>query len=512
MATTGELLAVSLEALSSLQATGRVAIRSADLSRTDRERLVAAGYLRRVLRGWYVATRPDVAPGDTTPWYASYWDFVRQYLDERFGAAWSLSPEDSIGVLAGNRTIPELLNVRCERGGNTLVELLHGHRIYLAQTTTPRGADRVERDGVPVFAAAPALCLCSPALYRQREDDVRAVLYGLSDASDVLEYVLRDGKSTVAGRLIGAFEANGQRQHAEQMRSTLRDLGYEIRVTVPFESPEFTSTYAGTEAPAVRRLRLLWERLREPVLATFPPAASTGKTAAARLAQIDARSTSDAYHSLSIEGYAVDAALIERVRAGDWSPEDSREDAHQRDALAARGYYDASQRVRSSVAEVLDGASAAAVAQRDHGAWYRALFSPSVAAGLLPSHALAGYRSAPVYLRGSRHVPPSAETARACMPAFFELLDAEEAASVRAVLGHFLFGYIHPYPDGNGRMARFLMNLMLTSGGYPWVVIPVTERARYMSSLEAASVDGDIGPFAEFIAELVRKDQVPPVP
>ena len=512
MATTGELLAASLEALASLQATGRVAIRSADLSRTDRERLESAGYLRRVLRGWYVMARPDVRPGDTTPWYTSYWAFVRQYLDDRVGSAWSLSPDDSIAFLAGTRTIPALLNVRCERGGNALVELLHGHQIYLAQTTTARDADRVERDGIPVFAAAAALCLCSPALYRQREDDVRAVLYGLADASDVLEYVLRGGKSTVAGRLIGAFEANGQPQHAAEMRSTLRDLGYDIRVTVPFESPAFTSSFEGSEAPAVRRLRLLWERLREPVLACFPPAGLGDKPTEAQLEQIDARSVSDAYHSLSIEGYAVNAALVERVRAGDWSPMDSREDAHHRDALAARGYYEASQRVRSSVADVLAGASAAAVAKRDHGAWYRALFSPSVSAGLLPDHALAGYRRAPVYLRGSRHVPPGAEVARACMAAWFELLDAEQEPSVRAVLGHFLFGYIHPYPDGNGRMARFLMNLMLVSGGYPWVVIPVTARTRYMRSLEAASVDGDIVPFATFIAELVREDEVPPVP
>ena len=35
----------------------------------------------------------------------------------------------------------------------------------------------------------------------------------------------------------------------------------------------------------------------------------------------------------------------------------------------------------------------------------------------------------------------------------------------RAVLGHWLFGYIHPYPDGNGRVARFLTNALLASGG-----------------------------------------------
>ncbi|WP_211256169.1 Fic family protein [Edaphobacter aggregans] len=47
----------------------------------------------------------------------------------------------------------------------------------------------------------------------------------------------------------------------------------------------------------------------------------------------------------------------------------------------------------------------------------------------------------------------------------FNLIEAEPEPSVRAVLGHCLFGYIHPYSDGNGRKARFLMNVLLASGG-----------------------------------------------
>ena len=53
-------------------------------------------------------------------------------------------------------------------------------------------------------------------------------------------------------------------------------------------------------------------------------------------------------------------------------------------------------------------------------------------------------------------------------------------------------------------MGRFLMNVMLASGGYPWTVIPVQRRDEYMAALEAASVDDDIKPFAEFLGELVR--------
>jgi hypothetical protein len=54
-------------------------------------------------------------------------------------------------------------------------------------------------------------------------------------------------------------------------------------------------------------------------------------------------------------------------------------------------------------------------------------------------------------------------------------------------------------------MARFLLNLMLTSGGYPWTVIPVQERDRYMNSLEEASVHLNIKPFVELISYLVSK-------
>ena len=91
------------------------------------------------------------------------------------------------------------------------------------------------------------------------------------------------------------------------------------------------------------------------------------------------------------------------------------------------------------------------------------------------------------------------------MPAFFDLLKEEPNAGVRAVLGHFIFVFIHPYIDGNGRMGRFLMNVMLASGGYPWTIIPVQLRNEYMQALEQASVERNIGPFVKLVADLVRE-------
>ena len=137
-------------------------------------------------------------------------------------------------------------------------------------------------------------------------------------------------------------------------------------------------------------------------------------------------------------------------------------------------------------------------------------------AGIIGAAGLAGYRTGPVYIRRSMHVPPPREAVRDCMPALFDLLEQETEPAVRVVLGHFMFVYIHPYMDGNGRMGRFLMNVMLASGGYPWTVIPLERRNDYMAALEAASVRQDIAPFAAFIGGLVeaglRGQAPPPIP
>ena len=127
----------------------------------------------------------------------------------------------------------------------------------------------------------------------------------------------------------------------------------------------------------------------------------------------------------------------------------------------------------------------------------------SVAAGILKASDLAGYRNHQVYIGNSQHVPLSVDAMRDAMPVLFELLEEETEASVRAVLGHFIFVFIHPYMDGNGRMGRFLMNVMLVSGGYPWTVIPVERRDDYMQALEKASAEQDIVPFTNFLSELV---------
>ncbi len=504
MATPSEKLAQSLEALHALQARGLVAIRSGDLTRTHRERLLKGGFLQEVMKGWYIPSRPDDPTGESTAWYASYWDFCAAYLNERFAKDWSLSPEQSLLLHAGNRTVPRQLLVRAPKARNNITAFPHGTSLLDVRATLPEAQDVAGLDELRLFSLPAALVASAPGFYTQNPTDARAALAMVQDASDILHRLLEGGHSTIAGRLAGALRNIGRERSADEIIGTMRAAGYDVRENDPFETRPAAILNARGTSPYVNRLRLMWQEMREPVIARFPTAPGIPKDSKAYLKQVAEVYATDAYHSLSIEGYRVSPELIERVRKGNWNTDNNEDDRDQRNAMAARGYWQAFQTVRSSVQQVLEGKNPGDVADADHRIWYREMFAPSVTAGLLKPADLAGYRNDQVYIRRSMHVPPSREAVRDLMPALFELLREEPEPSVRVVLGHLVFVYIHPYMDGNGRMGRFLMNAMLASGGYPWTVVPVEERDVYMAALEEASVGQNIGPFADFLARLVK--------
>lgn len=504
MATPADKLAASLAVLKALQDEGRVALRASDMSRTHRERLLKPGFIKEVMKGWYIPCRPDEPPGESTSWYASFWAFCASYLESRFGEDWCVSPEQSISLHTGNWTVPRQLLVRSPRGNNKPTELLHDTSVFDIRLALPPAADREVKDHVRLYTVPAALLGCSHAHFAARPTEMRAALAMVQDASGLLSRLLAGGHSIIAGRLAGAFRNIGRDRIADDIVGAMQAAGYMVSENDPFETRSLVTFGARESSPYVNRMRMDWARMREDVLAVFPDAPGRPVKAATYLKQVDEIYVNDAYNSLSIEGYKVSAALIEKVRSGNWNPDTIKEDQDQRDALAARGYWQAFQAVKRSIEQVLRGENAGRIADHDHAAWYRELFGPSVTAGILSAADLAGYRSGPVYIRRSMHTPPNIDAVRQLMPALFELLQQEQEASVRVVLGHFMFVYIHPYMDGNGRMGRFLMNLMLASGGYPWTIVPLERRVEYMAGLERASVDGEITPFAKFLAGLVR--------
>ncbi|MGM0561152.1 MAG: Fic family protein [Pseudomonadota bacterium] len=199
--------------------------------------------------------------------------------------------------------------------------------------------------------------------------------------------------------------------------------------------------------------------------------------------EIEERYIADALNSLSIEGYQVSEELIERVQSGSWNPEEHAGDADTRNALAAKGYRLAFEEVKADVRNVLEGVPSGELLAHRHQAWLRAMFQPSVQAGIIEAYKLAGYRDHNVYIRGSSHVPLPPHAIPDAMDALFECIGEEPDPRIKAVIAPFLFTYIHPFSDGNGRCGRFLMNVLLAEAGLPWTVVPFEQRDQYMSCL-----------------------------
>src|SRR5215467_7918013 len=483
MASPSEKLAESLDILHGLQnANGAAAIRAKDMTRVHRERLLANGFLQEVIKGWYIPSRPDDKRGESTAWYASFWRFAATYLQTRFGRNWCLSPEQSLSLHGGNWTVPRQLAVRSPGGKNNVTKLPHGTSLLDLKASLPAPADREEKDGLRIYSLEAALIDCSPQYFASHATDARASLAIIRDSSGLLAKLLEGGHSTIAGRLAGAFRNGGRERIADEIVKTMSAAGYTVRETDPFNDRPALAVPAREASPYVNRIRLLWQKMRDPVIGRFPKAPGLPRNLRAYMKDVQEAYVTDAYHSLSIEGYRVTPELIERVREGAWNPEAHETDRDDRDALAARGYWQAFQKVKEAVAQIIAGADAAKLVRSVHRGWYREMFQPCVAAGLIEAGALAGYRTHFVHLQSSRHVPPRWEVVPDAMEAMLDLLEGEQEPAARIVLGHWLFGYIHPYPDGNGRMARFLMNAMLASGGYPWTVVRVEDRNPYLAA------------------------------
>ncbi len=503
MASPSEKLSESLEVLRKLQERGMIAIQARDLSRTHKERLLRTGFLQEVMKGWYIPARLDEISGESTAWYASFWDFSSTYLNKRFKNAWCLSPEQSLSLHVNNWTVPKQLFVRSPKGRNKITPLPHKTSLFDAQYQMPNKNEIAIINGMRVFSLGAALTYCSQKFFTQHSTDARTALSLIRDASEILAPLLTGGHSTIAGRLAGGLRNIGRDEVADEIIKTMTKTGYAIREIDPFESTSIINISNRERSPYVNRLRVMWQEMREQVITYFPKPPIKPANTKAYLENVKETYITDAYHSLSIEGYRVNAELIQHVRSGKWNPDNNENDKEHTAALAARGYWQAFKKVEVSIGKALKGINAGKIFSEDHRDWYREMFEPCVMAGIIKPVDLAGYRHGQVYIRRSMHIPPNSNAVRDLMPALCDFLEAEKDAAVRVVLGHFFFVYIHPYMDGNGRIGRFLMNVMLASGGYPWIVIPVEQRSKYMAALEEASVGQNITPFCKFLAALV---------
>jgi hypothetical protein len=237
MATPNEKLAASLTALRKLQKGGRRVLQSQELSRTDRERLLQNGFVQEVMKGWLISFHPGARDGDSTPWYASFWEFCARYCAERFGDEWCLSPEQSLLLHAENTVIPAQVIVHSPRGANNKVALPFGTSLYdLKQSQMPPAADLTVRERLRLFSPAAAMVRVPEAFFVGNPIETQIVLASQREVSELLRRLLDGGHSIVAGRLAGAFRRIGRAGAADEIVRTMKAAGYDVRESDPFEN------------------------------------------------------------------------------------------------------------------------------------------------------------------------------------------------------------------------------------------------------------------------------------
>ena len=115
------------------------------------------------------------------------------------------------------------------------------------------------------------------------------------------------------------------------------------------------------------------------------------------------------------------------------------------------------------------------------------------------------YRITNVRIAGSATPPPSYIKIVSLMDGYIKNITKLELEPIKkAAFIHHEFVLIHPFADGNGRVARLVTNLFLMQNGYPPIILKKEDRGKYYSTLQKAD-KGNISPFATFIANAVNE-------
>ena len=359
MATPSEKLAQSLELLHGLEnANGAAAIRAKDMTRTHRERLLANGFLQEVIKGWYIPSRPDENKGESTAWYASFWRFCAVYHGSALRQDWCLSPEQSLSLawrqLDGATTVRRAV---AARHATSSPSCRTGLPCWIFAPLCPRAADREEKEGLRLFSLESALIECSPQFFSSHATDARAALATIRDASGSTGAAARRRSQHDRRPSRGRFPQQRPRA-ASRTRSSRRWRRRNTTSAKPTPSPTRRASRSRRRetSPYVNRIRLLWQKMREPVIERFPKAPGLPRNAGAYMKRVDGGVCD---RRLS---FAVDRGISRQRRsdsnacaAGRGIRTTNEQDRKQRNAMAARGYWQAYQAVQKSIDQVLKG-------------------------------------------------------------------------------------------------------------------------------------------------------------
>ncbi len=470
--------------------------------------------------GWaWVALGPETLDGEEALRH-NYWRLARVAVDEYRPA--EISRISAVRLSVGDTTIPRTLCVRhaASASKHTLpvfdefgIQLVPDEAVADRNSAAGRSAAPAQAGGVelPISSAERTLVSLTVGDVRNHRDLVLAWLRSLVVPQPALEaaytanprHVLMARMGHLSAdvgnhRLADQIERMLSAHHRHHVSRTITGVGDEIVV------PPYITERPSTRDPGLDRLQARISRAAVVVDASvsgvermLSPMDEAGVIRIARAAKLE-----DTYHSTTIEGYRI---TKEEVRAViDGVPYEGRTPDEVTRLMALRGYSRAFDRTLALIHEAF-ARGAPQLSEDMIFDLYLELWGPSIDAGIVDVADMRGWRQTPVFIRRSHHVPPAPEKVSRYMAQVIDQIGGLSVGPItRAILTHWGFVHIHPFMDGNGRLARLLMNYILAGSGLPWTTIRAEERSDYFRALERAHFQDDLAPLAEFLREDIR--------
>ncbi len=106
--------------------------------------------------------------------------------------------------------------------------------------------------------------------------------------------------------------------------------------------------------------------------------------------------------------------------------------------------------------------------------------------------------------------PPFANVPSLVKNLFGWLSESDDPVLVKSCVFHYEFEFIHPFPDGNGRMGRLWQTALLGSWRSEFYGVPVenivwAHQQEYYSAINASTAKGECGPFVDFMLDKILR-------
>ncbi|MFW7378330.1 MAG: Fic family protein [Oligoflexus sp.] len=494
-------LAEALKAAKKAARNGHV-LKSKDLDWRTRELLTSAGWLVPIYAGWYVLGNPseDMIEESTVAYYSNYWEFLSKYLDDRLGdRSWCLGPLASLKIWTDDLTIPTQISIQTMNNINDVISFPHDSSAVITASNTLNSNDILREKDLNILKLERVLSRLPLIEQTNPSPSTMAVLAMIKDTSKLAKHLIDENNKSLSGRLIALLELTGNQSAAKELARYLRLARFEYKED-DIDRSSRISFRPHSVSIVGTKYKALWQEMSQQIRNHGTPQPKSFRSFEDLKELTKKKYVKDAYNSLSIEGYQVTEEQIGRIARGEYNAGIHDHDKNIHNALAAKGYHLAFNSVLTSLEKIVtEKKPVYQVVMEDLMEWRSLLFQPYADSGLLKPSDLIGYRSGRVNIRGSRHTPLPPEKILDAMEALQENIREEENPWVRALLAHHQFVNIHPFCDGNGRTARFLMNVLFVSSGFPWVIIDHTKRTHYFDCLEAAHIENDGTKFSDFI-------------